>query len=114
MKSNKAHDPNGYEWYPLNLRSPMVEQDDLQYFHAELKKASPSLFVENANECQVRIFEAVVAPSEPHIQSTEESGLTQDDDESCQKKVFPADISSLVEIQDVFKVIGLCSDCMHL
>ena len=66
----------------------MVEHDYLQYFHAELKKASPSLFVENTNDCQVRIFEAIEAPSEPRIQSTEESGPTRDDDESSQKKNF--------------------------
>ena len=92
----------------------MVEEDDLQCFHAELEKASSSLFVENSNDCQVGVFEAVSASSQRHIREAEESEPTRDDNKLTQKKLLTTGISSLIKIQDILKVTKLASNYMQL
>lgn len=114
MGSNKTYDFNEYERYSLNLRCSIIDEDDLQYFHAELEKAFSSLFVKNSNDCQMRIFEVVSASFQRHIREAEESELTRDDNRSNQKKFLTTDISSFIEIQDILKMIKLVSNSMQL
>ena len=92
----------------------MADEDDLQCFHTELEKASSSLFVENNNDCQVGVFEAVSSSSQRHIRETEESEPARDDDKPNQNKLLTSDISSLIEIQDILKVTKLASNYMQL
>ena len=104
MKSNKTHNFNDYELYPLNLCSLTVEENDVRYLHSELEKASSSLFVKNSDECQVEVFEAVTVSSNTYIKSLEESASTKDDKRLNQKKLLSTNISSLDEMQDVLRV----------
>ncbi len=113
METIKVRDFDGYELYPLNLCCPTVEEKDLQHLRSELEKASPSLFVENSNDCRVGVFEAIFESSEHHIRSLEESVSTREEDRPNQKKLLSTTISSLDEMQDTLRVNKSTTDSMH-
>jgi hypothetical protein len=92
----------------------MTQEDELQCFHAKLKKAFSSLFVKNSTDSQVRIFEVEAASFQRHIREKNESELTRDDDKSHQKKLLKTCISFLIEIHDILKMTKLVSHYMQL
>ena len=100
MASDKAHNLDGYELYPLNLRDPRFEdeEEDLQRLHSELEKASPSVFVDTSNDCQVDVFEAILTSSKRElIPTTHKDSLDH-------QKLSSMSISSLREMKSTLKV----------
>lgn len=105
MESNEAYDFGGYETYPLNLRCQLLGKLDLQRLHSELENASPLLFVENSNDCQVGVFEAIDMCSERHLRVSEQPGTTRDENRSSQREHMSTCISSFRDLQDTLRVI---------
>lgn len=104
MDSNETHDFDGYKIYPLNQRRPMVERLDLQYLHSELERTSPLLFVDNSNDCEVGVVEAISVASDPHLSISKKSAGIRDEDGCSQQKIMSTCISSLRELHDVLRV----------
>ncbi len=104
MGSDEAHYFDRYEIYPLNLRCQLLGKTDLQRLHSELEKASPLLFVENSNDCQVGVFEATTMCSERHLRVLKQSVTTRDKDRPNQKEHTSTCISSLRDLQNTLRV----------
>ena len=105
MALDEAHDFDGYELYPLSLRCPRFEEEeDLQRLHSELERASPSVFVDDSDDCQVGVFEAILASSERSTRNLEQSTPTSHEGRLHQEKLSYTCISSLREMKDTLRV----------
>lgn len=104
MGSDETHYFDRYEIYPLNLRCQLLGKTDLQRLHSELEKASPLLFVENSDDCQVGVFEATIMRSKRHLRVLKQSVTTRDEERPNQKEHTSTCISSLRDLQDTLMV----------
>lgn len=104
MGSDEAHYFDRYEIYPLNLRCQLLGKTDLQRLHSELEKASPLLFVENSDDCQVGVFEATIMRSKRHLRVLKQSVTTRDEERPNLKEHTSTCISSLRDLQDTLTV----------
>jgi hypothetical protein len=105
MESKETYDFDGYETYSLNLRCQMLGKLDLQRLHSELENTSPLLFVENSNDCQVGVFEAIDMCSERHLRVSKQPITTRDENRPNQEEHTLTCISSFRDLQDTLRVI---------
>ena len=107
MESKGAHDFSGHELCTSNLRSPRVEEYDLQYAYSELEMASSSLFVDSQDDCKVEVFETLNVSSSDHSKSFKRSGSTENTNKLNQKRFLPTNVSTPYEMQTLLKARNL-------